>query len=180
MALVDWAILVVLLLAAIAGQTNGFLRSFCGLGGLVVGLVLAAWNYARLAPLILPLVRLEAVADTLAFVFIALLFMAVTDVAARILSKTLHRMGLGCLDRIAGAIFGFFQGALLVTLVILVTVAFFPKAHWLAEGRLPRMFFGVCNVSTYMSPQELADRILQGLKTLESESPRWMHSHGDV
>jgi membrane protein required for colicin V production len=180
MAIVDWAILVVLLLAAIAGQAQGFLRSLCGLSGLLVGLVLASWNYARLAAVLLPLVRLEALADTLAYVLIALLFLVFANVAANILSKTLYSLGLGCLDRLAGAVFGFFQGALLVTLTILVTVAFFPRAHWLAEGRLPQMFFGICNVGSHMSPQELADRILQGLKTLESESPSWLHSHGEV
>ena len=53
-----------------------------------------------------------------------------------------HSIGLGCLDRIAGGSFGFLQGVLLVTLGILVTVAFFPQAHWLADARLPRYFFG--------------------------------------
>jgi hypothetical protein len=65
--------------------------------------------------------------------------------------------------------------------VILVTVAFFPKAHWLTEAKLPRMFFGACHLSTQMSPAELAERVRHGLKTLEEESPRWMHpKNGEV
>jgi uncharacterized membrane protein required for colicin V production len=87
----------------------------------------------------------------------------------------MHQIGLGCLDKLAGGAFGFLQGALLVTVVILVAVAFFPKAHWLLDARLPRSFFGACHLSTHISPQELADRVRHGLTYLEEESPQWLH-----
>jgi membrane protein required for colicin V production len=58
MALVDWAIVIVLALSVLGGLAQGFFRSVCSLGGLVAGLALAAWNYARVAALILPLVRI--------------------------------------------------------------------------------------------------------------------------
>ena len=124
MGLVDWAIVVLMVLAVLGGFTQGFFRAVCGLGGLLLGLAIAAWNYGRIAKLILPLVRIEAVANVIGFLLIALLVMALAGLAGKILSKTFHSIGLGCLDSLAGAVFGFFQGALLVTLVILVTVAF--------------------------------------------------------
>jgi hypothetical protein len=62
-----------------------------------------------------------------------------------------------------------------VTLCILVTVAFFPHAQWLAEARLPRYFFGACHLSTHMGPAELAERVRDGLRMLEQESPWWLH-----
>jgi len=174
---IDWAIVIVIALSVLGGLKQGFFRSVCSLGGLVLGLVLAAWNYARVAALLMPLVRIEPVADTIAFILIALFVMAVAGILGTVLAKALHQIGLGCLDRLAGAAFGLFQGALLVTLCILVAVAFYPKAHWLAEGKLPRRFFGACHLSTHMSPEELARRVRQGLKTLEEESPPWMHPH---
>jgi hypothetical protein len=64
---------------------------------------------------------------------------------------------------------------ILVTLGILVIVAFFPQAHLLAEAQLPRLFFGACHLSTHMSPDELARRVREGLRTLEGETPGWMH-----
>jgi membrane protein required for colicin V production len=175
MAWVDWAIVLVIVLAVLGGLKQGFLRSACSLLGLLGGLVLASWNYGRLAPPILPLVRVEAAANAIAFVLIAIIVMALAAVVGAILSKAVHRIGLGCLDRLAGAAFGFFQGALMVTLLILVTVAFFPRAHWLAQARLPRMFFGACHLSMHMSPQALSDRVQRGLKVLEEESPQWLH-----
>ena len=175
MTLVDWIITVILAGATLSGLIQGFFRSVCGLGGLLLGLVLAAWNYTHVARMLMHLVRNEQVADVIAFLLIALLVTAVLGVAGSVLAKGLHAIGLGCLDRLAGAAFGFFQGALLVTLFILVTVAFFPKTRWLTESTLPRHFFGACHLSTHLSPAELAKRVRQELKTLEEASPKWIH-----
>jgi membrane protein required for colicin V production len=172
---IDWAILIVMALSVLAGLQQGFFRSFCSLGGLLLGLVLAAWNYARVAELLKPLVRIEPVADTIGFILIALFVMGLASLIGTVLAKALHKVGLGCLDSLAGAAFGLFQGALLVTLCIMAALAFFPKAHWLAEGKLPRHFFGACHLGTNMSPAELAKRVREGLKSLEDESPPWMH-----
>jgi membrane protein required for colicin V production len=172
---IDWAILIVMALSVLGGLQQGFFRSFCSLGGLLLGLVLAAWNYARVAALLKPLVRIEPVADTIGFILIALFVMGLASLIGTVLAKALHKIGLGCLDSLAGGAFGLFQGALLVTLCIMAALAFFPKAHWLAEGKLPRHFFGACHLGTNMGPAELAKRVREGLRSLEEESPAWMH-----
>jgi membrane protein required for colicin V production len=172
---VDWAILLVMALSVLGGLAQGFFRSVCGLGGLLLGLALAAWNYARLAAVIVHLVRFKPLANTIAFLLIAIVVMGLAAILGKILFNAFHHMGLGCLDRIAGAIFGFFQGMLLVTLIVLVAVAFFPEENWLLEAKLPKHFFGACHLSTHMTPKELAERTKLGLKLLEHESPKWMH-----
>ena len=173
---VDWAIVIVLAMSVLGGFSQGFFRSVCSLCGLLLGLMLAAWNYARVAYFLLPLVRIEAVADAIGFLLIALLVMAVANVVGATISKTLHRMGLGCLDRLAGGGLWLFAGnAAGDSCSSWWFVAFFPKAHWLADARLPRLFFGACHLSTHVSPAELADRVRHGLKILEQESPEWMH-----
>jgi membrane protein required for colicin V production len=175
MTLEDWFILMVLGLTVIGGLQQGFFRSVFSLGGLLIGLIVAAWNYAHLAALLMPMVRIEPIADAIAFILIALLVMVVFGIAGSVLHKMFHRIGLGCLDRIAGGVFGLVQGLFLVTLGILVAVAFFPEAHWLVDAKLPRLFFGACHVTTHMTPTELAERTRRGLKLLEQESPAWMH-----
>jgi membrane protein required for colicin V production len=178
---VDWAIVIILVLAVLGGLSQGFFRSFFSLAGLVAGLALAIWNYARVAAWLIRVVRFESVADTIAFLLIALLVMGVAGIVGSLLAKAFHKLGLGCLDRLAGGIFGLFQGALFVTLCVLVTVAFYPQARWLSEGRLPKQFFGVCHLSTHISPAELAKRVRLGLRTLEEESPRWLRpDHGGL
>ncbi len=172
---VDWAVVIVLVVSVLGGLSQGILRSVCSLCGLIFGLLLAAWNYARVAALLLPTVRIEAVADAIGFLLIALLVMAVANLIGAVISKTVHRLGLGCLDRLAGGVFGFLQGALLITLGILVILAFFPKAHWLAEARLPKLFFGVCHLSTHVTPSDLSDRVHRGLLLMEEHAPEWLH-----
>ncbi len=179
MALVDWAIVAVIALAVLGGLSQGFFRSVCSLGGLLLGLALAAWNYGRVAALVLPLVRSHRAANTIGFLLIALVVMGAAGIAGKILSKAFHSIGLGCLDRLVGAAFGVWQGALRVMLVILAALAFFPKARGLADAKLPRLFFGACHLSTHMSPTELAERVRHGLKDLEAGSPQWLHPKSD-
>jgi len=171
----DWIIVIVLAAAVLAGLTQGFFRSVCSLVGLILGLSVAAWNYGHMAAILMPIVRIQPVADAVGFLLVAILVMLVIGLLGAVMAKTLRMIGLGWLDSLAGGAFGFLQGALLITLFILVTVAFFPQAQWLTQARLPRMFFSACSLSTHMTPAELAERVRTGLHTLEKESPRWMH-----
>jgi membrane protein required for colicin V production len=179
MTLVDWAIVIVLAVATIGGITQGLLRSVCSLCGLIFGLMLAAWNYERVATMVRPIVRIEAVANAIGFLLIALLVMLIANLVGMMISKTVHKIGLGCLDRIAGAAFGLVQGAVLVTISILVTLAFFPNTTWLAEGKLPKYFLGACHITTRLTPGELADRVRHGIDEMEQHTPEWMHSPGE-
>ena len=135
MTLVDWIIVVILASAVAVGMARGFFRSVFSLGGLVVGLALAAWNYGRVARFFLHFVHSVEVADAVAFLLIAFAVMIVAAIIGSLLAKIFKKVGLGCLDRMAGAVFGLFQGALFVTVCILVTVAFFPDSAWLTESR---------------------------------------------
>jgi membrane protein required for colicin V production len=178
MTLEDWFIVAVLAGSVIGGLTQGFFRSVFSLAGLVVGLMLAAWNYMQAAKFITPFLRIEPVADAVAFIVIALVVMVIFGLIGTLLHKTFKKMGLGCLDRLFGGAFGLLQGLLLVTLSILVAVAFFPEAHWLFESTLPKLFFGVCAAIAHVTPGQLADRLHAGLRLLEQQTPWWMHPNG--
>ena len=175
MTVVDWIIVAVLAGSVLAGIVQGFLRSIFSLGGLILGLVVAAWNYERIARFVQPILHNEKVSDAIGFILIALLVAGLCAAIGIFLSKAFQKLGLGCLDSLAGAIFGFFQGVLLVTVCILVTVAFFPETAWLTEARLPRYFFSVCHLSTNVSPSSLGNLVREDLNRLERGSPPWLH-----
>jgi len=172
---VDWAIVIVLICSTVGGMMQGFFRTACSLIGLLLGLSLAAWNYRHVAAMLVPLVRIEAVADAIAFFLIAILVAAIANLIGNLLGKVFDSLRLGCLNSVGGALLGFFQGAVLVTLAIVVAVAFFPQAQWLKDSTLPRQFFAASQMTTHMGPEELAARVRNGLQTLEKESPQWMH-----
>lgn len=173
--LVDWIMIAVLAGAVLGGIARGFFRSAFSLAGLITGLALASWNYWRVAVLLKPIVHSVEAANAIAFLFIALLVMLVAAILGVVLAKVFEKVGLGCLDRLAGGLFGFLEGLVLVMVCILVTVAFFPRTHWLTEARLPRYFFGALHVSTHVTPSRLGDQLRKELETLEGEAPAWMH-----
>lgn len=175
MTTVDWIIVVILVGSVIAGIAQGFLRSVFSLGGLILGLVVAAWNYDRIAHYIRPILHNEKVSNAIGFILVAFVVAAICTTIGVLLSKVFKKLGLGCLDSLAGALFGFFQGALLVTVFILITVAFFPDTEWLTQSRLPKYFFSACHLSTHISPSGLSELVREDLNRLEHESPAWMH-----
>jgi membrane protein required for colicin V production len=173
---VDWAVIAILIVAILSGLAQGFFRSVCGLGGLILGLAVAAWNYHRLAATLLRFLRVEAVANVVAFLLIFILVVAIAGFIGHLLAKTFKLIGLGWLDGLAGGAFGLIQGAVIITVLILVAVAFFPQeAHWLADAQLPRQFFGATHMSSHITPSNLGDRIRSGLREWENKSPEWLH-----
>jgi membrane protein required for colicin V production len=175
MTVVDWIIVVVLAAAVLTGIARGFFRSAFSLVGLVLGLVVAAWNYWRLAAVLKIMIHSVEIANAIAFAVIALLVMALAAILGSLLAKFFEKVGLGCLDRLAGGIFGFIEGLVFVMVAILVTVAFFPQTVWLTEARLPRYFFGALHVSIRVTPSRLSERVRKELQTLESESENLIH-----
>jgi membrane protein required for colicin V production len=171
---VDWIILAGLLISTVGGLAQGFFRSFFGLAGLVAGFMIATWNYARIGKIFLPIVRVEAVANAIGFLVIILLVMLMGAVVGGSLEKTFRWAGLGCIDTLLGAVFGFFQGVVIVMVFVLVTLAFFPGTSWLINARIPPMFFQACHVSMEMSPKELNDKVQGEVLKLKRASPEWM------
>ena len=171
---IDWLIVIAMAMAIWGGLRQGFLRAVCSLGGLFFGLILAAWNYDAVASMLLPVVRFETLASVLGFLLIVFAVTALANLIGWMLHKTASTVGLGWLDRLMGGVFGFFQGWLIVTIMILLAAAFFPKAHWLYTGRLPHHFFGSAHFGAQLSPASLAHRIRDGLEYVEQQAPGWM------
>ena len=172
---VDWIIVIILASSVLVGLARGFFRSVFSLAGLIAGLALASWNYWRVAGLLKRFIHSVEVADAIGFVAIAAAVMIVAAILGYLLAKFFEKVGLGCLDRLAGGVFGLVQGLVFVTLCILVTVAFFPQTAWLTEDRLPRYFFGALHVSIQVTPSRLGERVRKELNTLETKSQEWMN-----
>jgi membrane protein required for colicin V production len=174
MSLVDLAIIIVLAIAAIVGLVQGFVRSLSGLAGLVLGLSMACWNYHRPGAVLVPLVHSERLADAIGFVAIWLTVMLIIGFLGAVLAKGLRFLGLGWIDMMAGAGLGLLEGAGLVTICMIVSIAFFPKSQWMAGSRMPPMFFSFCDQAMNLSPDDLAKRVRDGLASLEAHTPAWM------
>jgi membrane protein required for colicin V production len=170
----DWMIVLVMAGAVISGLAQGFFRAASSLAGLILGLMLATWYYKVAAKMLEPLVHEQAMSDTLGFLAIAILVMVAAGIIGRIFKKGFKWLGIGWLDHLAGGAFGFVQGALLVTLGILLLLAFAPEPYGVKESKYASPFLSACRGVTHLSPDALAEAIRGGLKKLEENTPNWI------
>ncbi len=83
MAIVDWIIAAIVILAVLGAAKNGFFVEAFSLGGVVLGLLIASWNYQRLMPSLLQMIHRPAIAEIIAFLVIALSIMVIAGVVGR-------------------------------------------------------------------------------------------------
>jgi membrane protein required for colicin V production len=171
---IDLAIVLVLLISVLSAAKKGFFLEVFSLAGVVIGLVLAGWNYQKLLPWVTRVVHNWPAAEALSFLAIALGVMILAGLAGRVVRWAVHSIGLGWADRIIGAAFGFVKGCVLVTIAVLVIAAFSPKAVWFEHSRLAPYFLNAANRAAVATPNELGIRIRQGVEFIRSEQPEWL------
>ena len=105
----------------VRGLMSGFLRSLSVFVGLILGITLAQTYAADLSPTIQEWFTLSArQCLSIAYVTIFVAVMIVVAIIARILDKFLHLILLGWLNKLLGAIFGFFKWAIILSFFIMV------------------------------------------------------------
>jgi membrane protein required for colicin V production len=180
MALIDWAIAIVLIVSVLSAAKHGFFVEAFSLAGVVLGLLLASWNYQRVLPWIESWIHAPGVADAIAFIAIALAVMVIAGVAGRLIRWSVRSIGLGWADRLTGALFGFLKGCVLVTLGVMAIAAFLPRATWLADSKFAPYFLSMAHRVSVVTPADLAERIREGVKVIRDAQPEWLKPHAVV
>jgi membrane protein required for colicin V production len=174
MAIIDWVILIVLILSVMSAAKAGLVLEVCTLAGLVLGLLVASWDYQRLTPWMGQWVHSPSLSQALSFIAIALGVMIVAGIAGRIVRWSVKSVGLGWADRVAGAAFGLVKGCALVTIAIMVIAAFWPSATWFRQSRFAPEFLSMAHAAAVVAPAELGDRIRSGVIVLRKAQPEWI------
>lgn len=174
MVLIDWLIVIVLLVSVLSAAKNGFFLEVFSLAGILVGFVLASWNYQRLLPWLTAWVHSLPAAGALSFLLIALGVMLLAGILGRMVRWSIHSIGLGWADRLLGAIFGLIKGIVLITIAVLVIAAFFPKATWFQRSRLAPEFLSAAHRASAIAPQDLERRVRDGVMSLRKSEPHWL------
>jgi membrane protein required for colicin V production len=175
MNVVDILILLLLVLSAVQGFRTGLIQCVFSLVGLIAGIAIASWNYKHFAGELAPMVHSLALAEAIWFCLIALAVMLVAGLLGMLLKGVIHGIGLGWLDKGLGLVFGVLRGAVLVTLCIVTLAAFFPGTMWLGNAQLAKYFLGTAHLTVHITPDELKEKILNGLHVFEKDAPIWLH-----
>jgi membrane protein required for colicin V production len=179
MTLVDWVILGIIVLSVLTAAHKGFFVECFSLAGVILGLLLASWNYQRLVPYLMGWVHTVGVAQAIAFVVIALGTMIVAGIIGRLVRWVVKSVGLGWADRFLGAVFGLLKGCVLVTLGVMAVAAFLPGTAWLGESRFASYFLSVARQTALVTPNELSERIRDGVKLIRDAQPDWLKPHAE-
>jgi membrane protein required for colicin V production len=162
----DWLIVVVVLLNVLLAAMHGFFAEVLSMAGLVVGYIVAAWQYQRLAEWLLSFLKSELIAQIFGFLIIFFVILILFSIAGRIARKLMKAAGLSGFDRFLGALLGVLKGALVVAVVLMGMTAFTPTSKMLEKSELAPYFLVAGRAAIWVAPSELRARFYEGLDFL--------------
>ncbi|HEY7403397.1 MAG TPA: CvpA family protein [Candidatus Angelobacter sp.] len=171
MSVADWIILAFLVFSVATAALQGFFREAFGLAGLVVGYLLAAWQYQRLADLFAPHLKTPWLGEIAAFLIIFFAVLLIAGLSGRFARWVMKEAGLTVLDRFLGGVLGLVRGCLVVAIVLVAMASFAPAARWLSGSQLAPYFLVVGRAAIWVAPSELRHRFYQGLDYLRQARP---------
>jgi membrane protein required for colicin V production len=166
MGVADWIILAFLVFSTVAAAFQGFFREAFRLAGLIVGYLLAAWQYHRLAEWFAPYLKSAWIGEIAGFLIIFFAVLILAGLAGRLTRWVMKESGLTTIDRILGGVLGLLKGVLVVAVILTAMAAFAPTAKWLAGSELAPYFLVGGRAAVWLAPSELRNRFYQGLDYL--------------
>ncbi len=166
MSVADWIICAVVLLNVVTAAMQGFFSEALTVAGLVVGYLVAAWQYRSLAEWFEKFLKNEWLAEILGFLIIFFAIVLLFGLAARIARWVMKETGLSGFDRFLGAILGLLKGGLMVAVILMGMTAFQPTSKLLQNSQLAPYFLVMGRAAIWVAPSELRARFYQGLDLL--------------
>jgi membrane protein required for colicin V production len=114
-------------ITTVMGFWKGLTSQVFGLAGLICGYILSTRYYLKVAGL-LPDIN-QGTAKIIGFLSIFVAFIIIAYFLGRFVSKILKIAGLGWANRLLGGALGLLKGTLIVTIVLVVLMAFMPSGN---------------------------------------------------
>jgi membrane protein required for colicin V production len=162
----DWIICLVVLLNVVTAAMQGFFSEALSIAGLVIGYIVAAWQYRGLAELLERFLKNDWLAEILGFLIIFFAILILFGIAARIAHWVMKKAGLSGFDRFLGGVLGLAKGGLMVAVILMGMTAFAPTSKLLEKSQLAPYFLVVGQAAIWVAPSELRARFYQGLDIL--------------
>jgi len=162
----DWLILALVLLSVALAASQGFFLEIFSLAGVVLGYLLAAWNYESVAARYMPYVSSAWVGNIAAFLTIFLAVVLLAGIAGRLARWSLKEAGLRWFDRLLGAAFGLVRGVLLATVVAFALASFAPGSAFLARSAVAPYLLVVARAGAWVAPSQVRQQFRSGMQAL--------------
>ena len=162
----DWIIVGLIVLSVVAAAIQGFFAEALNLAGLIIGYVVAAWQYEHLAKWFEGFLKSQWLCEIVGFLLIFFAIVLLFGVAGKIARWVMKEAGLSGFDRFLGGVLGLLKGGLLVAVVLMGMTAFTPTSSMLAKSQLAPYFLVVGRAAIWLAPSPLRARFYQGLDLL--------------
>ncbi len=150
-------IFIVLIFASIIySLVRGLVREIFSFLSIILGFFGASYGYPVLARWLKGWTASETLAQILGFAILFFAAALAVGLAGRVLSRTVHKGGLGWADRMGGGAFGFLKAILLVAIVVLVLTAFLPpKSGLLVDSKVSPAALTIARGLSFLVPEKL-------------------------
>ena len=172
---VDWFICALVLFSVITAAMQGFFSEALTTAGLIVGYIVAAWQYRHLAEWLESFLKNPWLAEILGFLIIFFAIAILFGLAARVARWVMKKSGLSGFDRLLGALLGLLKGGLMVAVILMGMTVFEPTSKLLQNSQLAPYFLIVGQGAIYLAPTEVRQRFYQGLDLLH-QAPQKLNS----
>ena len=166
----DWLLLALALWSIIRGFRRGLIHELFALVALIAGLTAASWNYTTLALWLARWLPQPASAAITAFLLLALGVTIGVLLVGRLVRSAARLVGLGPLDRLAGALFGLARASVLGAAILMACITFLPPMPWLDHSRLVPPLLQIAHTAAMLAPANLQQRISAAITGLRGTS----------
>ncbi len=172
----DWLLICIVLLSTLAAFARGIIKVLFSLTGLIIGLLVASWNYLALSQSLQRWITNVAAAQLIAFFSLLCLIVLLFTIAGALLRKTVAAIGLGVFDRLLGAVFGLLRGLLLGVVTMMAIAVFAPRSTWVHESQLAPYFLAGAHAVSFVVPRHFQEQLTTGATHLLQQSPELFRS----
>ena len=164
----DIVLLCMLAASVIAGFRSGLTRTAFGMLASVVGIVAGFWFYDTPAAWYKGLLGSEIAANMFGFLTVLVVVLIAGAIAGRIVSTAFKMVGLGPLDRLAGAGFGFVRGVFVAAAATTILLAATPRPvpGFMRESSVLPYALGASDFAAGLAPKALKTAVSASVREI--------------
>jgi len=164
----DYVILGIVVFSTLVAASHGFFSEVFSFAGVVVGYLLAAWQYGRLAPFVLPYVKAPWIANLVSFLSIFIVVAVIAGAIGKLMRWSAAEAGLRWFDRLLGGAFGLVRGVLAITVLVLAFASFSPESALLEHSEMAPYFLVGGHAAVWLAPSAIRQQFRAGVAALRA------------
>ncbi len=180
MSTLDWIIVLIIVFSVLQAVSSGFVREFFAFVGVIVAYVTAVWAYPAVAGFYARFINTPWPAQIAAFLTVFIVVVVLAGILGSALSRVVRSVGLSFFDRLLGAVFGLFRGAVVSAILVTALAALAPQ--WgLSQSKIAPSLLTADRTMVWAAPADFRQRFWDGwklLRTLPGHNPATAHEDG--